>query len=325
MLAKMAQALGREDDAARLARQSDELKERIHTRLWDAERQVFANRLWSGRFVRSLAPTSFYPLLCGAASPEQAKAMVALLHDPQKFGGEWLLPSVARDDPAFADNVYWRGRIWPPLNFLVWHGLKRYGYDAEATRLAQNGYRLFMAEWAERRCPENFNAVTGHALDQPDTDSFYGWGGLLPYLAVAEAIDVNPWNGWEICHGNGDQQVGPLQTPAGEAILRSVGPWLTVVVGGGPILRASVPGRYRWLELTDRTVRMILPPVRADNAAAWLELPRIRRLDVIAARIGGRPIEPEATADGTCKFRLPAASEPQPFELMAVRQLEQSR
>jgi putative isomerase len=325
MLAKIARTLGREDDATRLTRQSDELKERIRTRLWDVERQVFANRLWSGKFVRSLAPTSFYPLLCGAASPEQAKTMVALLHDPQKFGGDWLLPSVTRDDPAFADNVYWRGRVWPPLNFLVWHGLKRYGLDAEATRLAQSGYRLFMAEWAERRCPENFNAVTGAALDQPDTDSFYGWGALLPYLAVAEVTDINPWNGWEICHGSGDQQVGPLQTPAGEAILQSAGIWLTVSVGGEQILRASVPGRYRWVEISDGVVRMILPPVPADSAALWLELPRIRRADVIVARIGGRPIEPEAAEDGTCKFRLPAASEPLAFELLAARQLEQPR
>jgi putative isomerase len=182
-----------------------------------------------------------------------------------------------------------------------------------------------MAEWAERRCPENFNAVTGAALDQPDTDSFYGWGALLPYLAVAEVTDINPWNGWEICHGSGDQQVGPLQTPAGEAILQSAGIWLTVSVGGEQILRASVPGRYRWVEISDGVIRMILPPVPADSAAPWLELPRIRRADVIAARIGGQPIEPEAAEDGTCRFRLPAASEPQVFELLAARQLEQPR
>src|SRR5690606_11824151 len=115
------------------------------------------------------------PLLAGAATPEQAAAMVRLLHDPDKFGGDWLLPSVTRDDPAFGDNVYWRGRIWPPLNFLVYHGLKRAGFVDDARRLAENSVKLFMAEWvANGHCPENFNALTGEACDQPDTDPYYG-------------------------------------------------------------------------------------------------------------------------------------------------------
>ena len=215
MLALIAAELGEVAEAERLAARAEALKARIADRLWDPQRKVFANRLWSGEFVRSLAPTSFYPLLCGAATPEQARAMVALLSDPAKFGGEWLLPSVTRDDPAFPDNVYWRGRIWPPLNFLVYQGLKRAGFPAEASLLAENGYRLFRGEWeANRHCPENFGSVSGRALDQPDTDSFYGWGALMPAIAVAETTDITPWGGFEVTH---DESIclGPLLTPLG--------------------------------------------------------------------------------------------------------------
>src|SRR5262249_11674049 len=158
MLANIARCLGHVDDAERLWQQAAALKERIRERLWDAERSAFANRLWSGKFVRSLAPTSFYPLTCGAASSEQAAAMAKLLQVPQKSGANPLLPRARRADPAFTNNISGRGRFWPPLNFLPWHGLRRYGFDAEASRLTDNGYRLFMAEWAARRCPENFNA-----------------------------------------------------------------------------------------------------------------------------------------------------------------------
>src|SRR5581483_10467546 len=91
MLAAMARALGDEAAAARLEARAAALRERIAARLWDAERRVFANRLWSGAFVRSLAPTSFYPLLAGAATPDQAAAMVALLDERESFGGDWLL------------------------------------------------------------------------------------------------------------------------------------------------------------------------------------------------------------------------------------------
>ena len=195
MLARIAQQLGDHDTAERLEQNAQALKMRISDDLWDSERNVFANRLWSGQFVRSLAPTSFYPLLAGAAKSEQAQTLVnQYLLNPNKFGGDWWLPAVCRDDPAFNDNVYWRGRIWPPLNFLVYYGLKRYGYAEVASQLAANGYRLFSKAWQQRQCPENFNAVSGIALDQPDTDSFYTWGALLPYLAVVDAESKeNPW------------------------------------------------------------------------------------------------------------------------------------
>jgi putative isomerase len=198
MLARIAAALGDDAGASRHNATAEGLRARIAERLWDQERRCFANRLWSGKFVRSIAPTSFFPLLAGAASPEQATTMVRLLHDPEKFGGSWLLPSVTRDDAAFHDNVYWRGRIWPPLNFLVWLGLKRAGFAAEAAALAENGWRLFQRAWADRNCPENFSAVTGEAFDQSDTDSFYGWGALMPFIALSEQVGLAPRDVWTL-------------------------------------------------------------------------------------------------------------------------------
>jgi putative isomerase len=318
MLANMARALGSESEAERFGSRAESLKARIRERLWDSERRVFANRLWSGKFTASLAPTSFYPLIAGAASEAQARALLPLLMDVAKFGGTWRLPSCTRDDPAFPDNVYWRGRVWPPLNFLVWHGLKRYGFDAEASDLADNSYRLFQGEWARRNCPENYSAVTGEALDQPDTDSFYGWGALMPTMAVGEITDVNPWNGWEITHGAGDSLVGPLLTPAGTAFVQSVAAWMKVIIGSDTILQATVPGRYRHIDLGGRTMRLVLPPIPADDdRKRWLAFPQVPRERVASARLGGQPLTPELTAEeGTGSyFRLPSTTEPLTFEL----------
>jgi Mannosylglycerate hydrolase MGH1-like glycoside hydrolase domain len=270
MLALIARAIGDGATARRLELRTEALRQRIADRLWDPDRQVFANRLWSGRFVRSLAPTSFYPLLAGAARPDQAAAMVRLLADPRKFGGHWLLPSVARDDPAFADNVYWRGRIWPPLNFLVWHALRRAHYDAAAGELADNGYRLFMGEWRHhRRCPENYNAVSGAAMDQPDTDPFYGWGALLPYLAVAATVDVNPWGGWEIRHRGEDMAVGPMLLPAGRVRLESRDGVLRIGIDGRPCVETNLLGRLVEIELAPDRFAVTLPAIALEGA--WLE------------------------------------------------------
>ena len=43
---------------------------------------------------------------------------------PCKFGGS----SIARGDPAFFDNDYWRGRIWGPHLQLMYWGLERYDH-----------------------------------------------------------------------------------------------------------------------------------------------------------------------------------------------------
>jgi len=308
MLARIAAALGREAEAEALERRTEALKARIADRLWDPERRVFANRLWSGRFVRSLAPTSFYPLLCGAARPEQARAMVDLLSDPAKFGGEWLLPSVTRDDPAFADNVYWRGRIWPPLSFLTYQALKRAGFREAASRLAENGWRLFRGEWeGERRCPENFGAVSGRALDQPDTDAFYGWGALMPLIAVAETCDVTPWGGFEVTHGE-SICLGPMLTPLGWTTIDS-GPAdgeasvMTITAGGQVRLRTSLRGRLRQIELRARIASVEVPA----GPAGWLEIPGPT---VLLARLAGAPVAAPAG-----RIDLPARERPVTLEL----------
>ncbi|MCI0431002.1 MAG: glycoside hydrolase family 37 [Rhodospirillales bacterium] len=307
MLALIALRIGERDAAAGHARTAKTLSARIRTRLWDEERQVFANRLWSGKFVRSLAPTSFFPLLAGAASPEQAKAMARLLDDTTKFGGAWLLPSVTRDDPAFADNVYWRGRIWPPLNFLVWAGLRRAGFLAEAAALAENGWRLFQRAWALRKCPENYSAVTGEAFDQPDTDDFYGWGALMPFLALGERIDVSPWEGWTLARGPAGERLGPVCSPWGALTLSSEEGAMSLELDGRLRFATSVE-RLSALEFDGETLRALLPP---GPAGVWVAAP----LD--AARSGhlaGTPLAGRVDGDRIL-FTLPERGSLKQLEL----------
>jgi putative isomerase len=188
MLSKMAAVLGKHDDAREFAALAERHRTLISETLWDESRGIFANRQRHGGFVRSLSPTSFYPLLCGAATPEQAARLLEHLSDETTFGGDFVLPNATRDDPAFADNVYWRGRIWPNVNYMVWLGLRRYGFVAEASKLASQSYELFMKSWREDRiASENYNAVTGEAMDQGDTDPFYIWAAMLPLMAPARS------------------------------------------------------------------------------------------------------------------------------------------
>ena len=185
ILAKIAAELGK--DGSTHKAHAEILRENISTVLWDDERKIFANRLWSGKFVKSVGPTSFFPLIAGAVTPEQTKHLIAHLNDPKEFGGAPGLPSVSRSDPTLLDNVYWRGRIWPILNWIVWNGLKRAGETATAERLQKLSYDLFIQSWRDLRlAPENYHPTSGSGVDQADTDPFYAWTALLPYMNIVE-------------------------------------------------------------------------------------------------------------------------------------------
>jgi putative isomerase len=197
-LARIARELGSDAEAGDLTARRDALGALVRERLWDADRGTFANRLWSGRFARSLAPTSFYPMTAGIATPQQAERMVREhLLDPARFGGDWPVAGTPHEDPAAADNVYWRGRVWPPFNYLVFRGLVRYGFAGEAAELAERSTMLFERGWADRKSYENLNQRTGEGGDSPDSDPFYTWGALLPLLGL---LDEAPGDG--ITSGN---------------------------------------------------------------------------------------------------------------------------
>ena len=242
ILSYWAEQRGDQATALRLRQRGSALAAKVRDHLWDDERKVFANRLWNGRFVRSIAPTSFYPLLAGIATPEQTQHLLKWLDDPRKFGGFWRLPSVTREDPAYHDNVYWRGRIWPPLNLLTYLGLRRADQSAAAERLASDSFRLFEQAWRKGQCPENFNAESGLADDQPDTDLFYGWGGLMPLIATLDISRLTPWAGWEIELKPGTWSLGPLRVGGHDIKIAAADGWVSLHRDGVETAATDMPG-----------------------------------------------------------------------------------
>ena len=68
-----------------------------------------------------------------AGIPEQVKAKklnqyLSNLHEK----GYYICPSFDVESPLFDSKRYWRGPIWPQMNWMIYHGLKRYGFDDTA-------------------------------------------------------------------------------------------------------------------------------------------------------------------------------------------------
>jgi putative isomerase len=259
MLGLIATELGRETEAEEHRTRSLTHRDRVSSHFWDASRRIFANRLWNGTFAASLAPTSFFPLLVAAADDPQSKALTHHLHDARMFGGSHVLPSVSRRDRAYRDNVYWRGRIWPILNWLVWLGLKRAGLESEAASLVAKGKKLFDASWRQRHAPENFNAETGEGGDQPDTDSFYSWTALLPFMEMSARMDFDPWHGWCLVNDGRDFAMDAVMTPAGPLAARHRKGRYALLRNGRSVIETTVRGRIAQVRIDGERMTFVLP------------------------------------------------------------------
>lgn len=187
-LAEIADILGKKKEAKEIRRRGEKYQNNL-AKLWDEKTGIFLNRRTdTGEPQMRLSPTNFYPLLCGAATKEQAQRMMTEhFNNPEEFYGEWMIPSISRNDSAYHEQDYWRGRIWPSMNFLIYLGLRKYGFKKEQKEFSEKSKNLLLKEWREKRhIHENYNADTGEGCDKRMSDRFYFWGGLLGLIALIE-------------------------------------------------------------------------------------------------------------------------------------------
>ncbi len=194
-LAELARIIGRNTEAKELEERAKVFSQSLST-LWNNDIGMFLNkRTDTGAWNKRLSPTLFYPLIANVATPLQAKRMIEEhLLNPNEFWGEWVLPSIARNDPAFEQQDYWRGRIWAPLNFLVYKGLKNYDFPNARKELVNKSNDLLLKNWRSKHAVfENYHASGVGRLPNENlnrSDNFYHWGALLGYMYLLE--QTNP-------------------------------------------------------------------------------------------------------------------------------------
>ena len=188
-LRQLAQLLGREADARELLARQQRAEQGLEG-LWDEQQGFYYNRRTdTGEFSRRISPTNFYALF-SEQIPESRLRRIADEHyyNPDEFYGPWMLPSIARNDPAYADQNYWRGRVWAPLNFLVYMALQGHDLPDVQADLAEKSKAIFLKEWNEHRhVHENYNSITGEGCDAHNSDKFYHWGALMSAIALIQA------------------------------------------------------------------------------------------------------------------------------------------
>jgi hypothetical protein len=261
----MAGELGLQAEVDKWRTRYDQIKKNVNEKMWSEEDGLYLNRHWDGRFSRRLSPENFYPLAAGLVDGERAKRMMATLLDSKKFWGEYPLPAISRDDPAFAAAAPGRGAIWAPMNYLVYLGLKRYGYHAEAAELARKAFAIARsASEKTGRYDDQFSSADGSPVvegsgAEGDGQRTY-FSGLMIWPAIEEAINTDPWAGLSFgsVAATEESRLERLNV-SGAKFDVITGPKRTVIRRNGETeIECETPVRLRAYQSNDRAIGFVI-------------------------------------------------------------------
>lgn len=137
-LAWIAGAIGARDRQTVWQGRRENLIRTVNSTFWDSRRGFFFDRyLDTGDMLDVMCCSGLYPLTAGAASADQARALVASLEDPTRFRTALSVPTIAAADTDNYSPDMWRGPVWVNVNWLVAYGAARYGYHDLAKRIRQ--------------------------------------------------------------------------------------------------------------------------------------------------------------------------------------------
>jgi hypothetical protein len=156
-LAEIARELG--EPAAQHDERAARTAAAIDAELWRDGAGYLDLDVLSGRLIDVPSWSRFSPMFAGVPDSGRAATLVAELKRSTMVidGIGPAVPSLSPDDVRFEPTLYWRGPVWINANWMIYHGLRRYGFTSEAGAL-----RTTMIKLARRGgFSEHYNPVTG--------------------------------------------------------------------------------------------------------------------------------------------------------------------
>ena len=155
--------------AAKYQRDASVLRDSIRVAFWDCHSGYFYDRvLNTDSLITEQGSEGWHPLWAGAATKEQASAVVKVLLDTTKFNTRVPFPTIAFDNKQFDTNGYWRGPVWLDQAYFAISGLRHYGYNNEADELTIKLFRNLDGINGNAPIYENYQPATGKGIKAPN-------------------------------------------------------------------------------------------------------------------------------------------------------------
>lgn len=163
---------------------SEQLATALDAHLWDDDLGLWVDAPVVGPTLPTTEATSRARVLDGvlpalvSANPDRCARAIATTVDPSVFGGPFGPAFVARTEPTFLPDIYWRGPAWPQVTYLLWQAARRGtfpGARAVASQLAHNLCAgALKSGFAEYWNPDNGTSIGA----TPQT-----WASVVSYVA----------------------------------------------------------------------------------------------------------------------------------------------
>lgn len=192
IMAELSGLLGKEAEQTKYKLQASQLAQALARFFNKEQRTANSYKVMDGKkvFNQEITPLSLYLLLSKDLTTSQLDLLAELYE--HHFTTPYLLPSVSKHSKFYrGDGDYWRGRIWPPMNYLVMYGasqhLEHEGIAKMYREVKESSEKILMQEFGQHsHIHENYSCETGMGEPRPGTYArscpMYNWGGLLGIL-----------------------------------------------------------------------------------------------------------------------------------------------
>ena len=193
-LAKMASILGKKEDAARWLGLAEKTTSLVNERMWDETTGFYysinkkdRSFQFMTRDLKRQEIIGFLSLWAEAAPKERAARLIQTLTDTTRFWRKYGVPTLSAQDPWFSPYVdyccKWNGPVWMLWDYMVYDGLRKYGYTDLAHQLAGK-----MVNCVTVQLSKNHNYWESYS---PDNESLncppnYIWDSIIAKLLIDE-------------------------------------------------------------------------------------------------------------------------------------------
>ena len=196
IMSKMYTLVGDKENADAWRSKYNAKKDVVNTLYWDSEDGFYYDiDVNTHKFYKVMTTASYWTLISGIASKEQAMELVKWVLDPETLGGKVPLLSLSRSDADYKpDGRYWRGGLWLPTAYTSLCGLSKYNfYDVShdaAGKILRHMYDTYKNYephtiwecYSPEKCEPSLE-VNGIDLARKD---FCGWSALGPISVYIE-------------------------------------------------------------------------------------------------------------------------------------------
>jgi len=194
-LSLMAQEVGRKKDARKWTDFADKTSKLVNERMWDETTGFYYSVdkknhsfTFMTRDLKRQEIIGFLALWAGVAPPDRAAILFKTLSDPSKFWRSYGIPSLSAQDPWYSPDVdyccKWNGPVWLLWNYMVYEGLKQYGYTNEAKALAMK-----MMACVTTQLSKNHNFWESYSPDNEvlNCPPNYIWDSIMAKILIEDA------------------------------------------------------------------------------------------------------------------------------------------